>query len=483
MQASDALRHNGDFALDWLKAKADESGNEAVRKSQRQAVDLFGEFLGGSPLEFDGIDTDLLSEWVSWMFSTGYAYGSVMTYLGRLSALYGKAAKERIAPKSDCFSAVKEKLKNASKSSVEVNSIDDCWGKLRALVLTDCSKNPRRQLGKDLVLFSLYNGGLSLDRLAKYKKNEYKGSDEAVQAIVSRNAKPKNKYLFPLHQSELTPKQLRLSISSLYSDALKSVGICLPECEPSTPSDLWAVAASRCGFSAADIAGCVGEASGINPLYSFTVKTELTFERKTEIRSRVVAVLAKDPEDWYAMQFRPYVDYKKLQARLDAVGITLSKTFYPMEEIVRRVGKKMKREQKPVVPGLLFFKSKAAALPGLFSLIGDLAWGYRYSRGPRSPYAVIPQAAIDQYESAIGKFADTIDAYPEGTLHFEPGDTIEITSGDFAGHVAIFEKELRETAGGATRVTHRLRLTGLTSCLWTVDLDPRQLSPARQSLA
>lgn len=482
MQASDALKYNGDFALDWLKAKADESDNEAVRKSQRQAVDLFGEFLGGSPLEFDGIDTDLLSEWVSWMFSTGYAYGSVMTYLGRLSALYGKAAKERIAPKSDCFSAVKEKLKDASKSSVEVNSIDDCWGKLRALVLADCSKNPRRQLGKDLVLFSLYNGGLSLDRLAKYKKSEYQGSDEAVQAIVSRNAKPKNKYLFPLHQSELTTKQLRLSISSIYSDTLKSVGINLSEC---APIDLWAVAASRCGFSAADIAGCVGEISGINPLYSFATKAELTSERKTEILSRVTAVLAKDPEDWYAMQFRPYVDYKKLQARLDAVGITLSKTFYPMEEIVRRVGKKMKREQKPVVPGLLFFKSKATTLPDLFCLIGDLAWGYRYSRGPRSPYAVIPQAAIDQYESAIGKFADTIDAYPEGTLRFEPGDTVEITGGDFTGLLAVFEKELRETSDGATRVTHRLRLTGLTNCLWTVDLDPRQLAPAplRQSLA
>lgn len=483
MQASDALKYNGDFALDWLKAKADESDNDAVRKSQLQAIDLFGRFLGGAAFSFENVNEKLLSEWVSWMFSTGYAYGSVMTYLGRLSAIYGKAAKEGIAPKSDCFFAVKDKLKDASKSSIEVNSIDDCWGKLRALVLADYSKNPHRQLGKDIVLFSLYNGGLSLDRLAKYKKSEYQGSDEAVQAIVNRNAKPKNKYLFPLHQSELTPKQLRLSISSLYSDTLKSVGISLSECSPSTPIDLWAVAAMHCGFSAADIAGCVGETSGINPLYSFAAKAELTSERKTEILSRVTAVLAKDPEDWYAMQFRPYVDYKKLQARLDAVGITLSKTFYPMEEIVRRVGKKMKHEQKPVVPGLLFFKSKATTLPDLFCLIGDLAWGYRYSRGPRSPYAVIPQAAIDQYESAIGKFADTIDAYPEGTLRFEPGDTVEITSGDFAGHLAIFEKELRETAGGATRVTHRLRLTGIANCLWTVDLDPRQLSSARQSLA
>lgn len=63
------------------------------------------------------------------------------------------------------------------------------------------------------------------------------------------------------------------------------------------------------------------------------------------------------------MQFRPFVDYDRVLRRLDENDIAFSQTFYPMREIVRRVGKAIKRTSKPVVPGLFFFKSKAADLP------------------------------------------------------------------------------------------------------------------------
>lgn len=466
-------------AVTLFRVKISEVSNSASRKSFAQVTESFNLFMSGTPVRLSDFNENLVSEWVSWLFCNGYTYKTVVYYVNRLSSLYGKVAGDGLTEGREGFSAVKEKLKKASAISLEINSITDCFGRLRRMVLTDCSTNSARQLAKDLVLFSLYNGGLSFRRLAGYRKDDYQGSDEAVMAIVERYSKAKNKYLFPLNQSERTPNQLESAISSLFSDALRSAGIKLSSYGGSIPVDLWVRTAMNCGIPAADIAGCVEQTDSVNPVCSFAVRNELTAGRIAEIRSRVARILSRNPEDWYAMQFRPHVTYERVQERLMNTGISFTGSFYPMEEIVRRVGKKLKRESRPVIPGLLFFKSRATELPALFFHIGDLAWGYRYDRNARGPYAVIPQKAIEDYERAVGQFVESMDAYPEGTFHFEPGDKVEITGGDFRGQPAIFEKEVRELGDGphaARRISYRLKLAGTANFSWVVELDPRQMA-------
>jgi hypothetical protein len=476
---TDTLSTNAIFAIDWFRVKIDNTPNEAVRKSQQQSIDSFSRFLNGVPIRFEDITEDLLNEWLSWLFCHGYSHGTALTYTLRLSALYGKAIKEGLIIDNGCFAAVKSTLKSASKASLEVNSLSKCFNMLRQLVLTDYSKNQGLQLAKDLVLFSLYNGGLSYDQLAQYKKDDYNGHDEAVKTIVDKYSKPKNKYLFPLHQSERTPNQLKKSVSSLFSDALNTVGIRLSSYDDNLPTDLWALTALRCGIPSADIAGCIGIVDNVNPVYSFAKSDELSAEQKEKIYNHVSRILSKNPEDWYAMQFRPHVNYERIKDRLKSVGIIFSKSFYPMEEIVRRIDKKLIRESRPVIPGLLFFKKRATELPELFFHIGDIAWGYRCSRSIHSPYAIIPQKSIEEYERAVGKFVDSMEAYPEGTFLFEEGDKVEITGGEFCGHPAIFEKEVNQIEKGTyktTKITYRLKLEGIQNCSWVVELDPRQMT-------
>ncbi len=466
------------LAIDWFRVKADETVNEAVRRSQQQAIDLLQKFSGGETITFEDIDENLLNGWVAWNFYHGYSHATVTTYLGRLSALYGKAVKDGLARPSECFTGVKERLKNLSPDALEVFSIKDCFGRLRRLVLADYSKNPALQLAKDIVLFSLYNGGLAFEKLANFQKDGYQGDDEAVSAIVRRYAKPKNKYLFPLNQSERTPRQLDRAVSALFCDALKQVGITLSDYNTETPVNLWALVAMHCGVPSDDIASCVSHADTPS-IFSFAAKQDIPQARKTEIQSRIAKILAKDPEDWYAMQFRPHVTYDRLRDRMDSLGIEFIRSFYPMETIVRRIGGKIKQELRPVTPGLLFFRSKAAEVPELFMQIGDLAWGYRYTRDIRSPYAVIPGSAIEKYEQAIGKFVDFVDAYPQGHLKLESGDKVEIIGGQFAGYPAVFEKEIREIDSAneaCTQITCRLKLVGMDNFSWSVNLDPRMMT-------
>jgi len=468
--------NNPVFVVDCFRVKVAGIQNEAVRKSHGQAVESFNRFMGGTPVTFDDFNEDLLREWVSWIFYQGYSLETVKVYTGRLSALYGKAVKDGVAKANGCFSSVRARLRDASPGGVEVNSDPDCFRKLRRLVRIDCSKNPARQLAKDIVLFSLYNGGLTFDRLAGYRKTDYEGGDRAVLEIVERYSKAKNRYLFPLRQSERTSGQLSGILSSLFADALGMVGINLKAYTSATPVDLWAVAAMRGGISASDIAGCIGSCGMVNPIFSFATRSELSEERIADIRRHVSEILTIDPDYWYAMQFRPRVDYDMIKRRMEETGISFSKSFYPMEEIVRRVGRKMVCESRPVVPGLLFFQCKASALSGIFFHLGDLAWGYRQTRNVRSPYAIISRKDMDTYQKTIGRFTDGMEIYPEGTVHIGEGDRVEIIGGDLMGHPATFEKEIRETSKGSEdvrRIIYRLRLMGNNNIEWVVRVDPR----------
>jgi len=465
--------------VDCFRAKVSGISNPKTLQSIDQAVDTFHRFMGGTPVAFDDLNEELLSEWISWLFYHNYSYSTVLLYLKNLSSLYGKIVKDGLINDNGCFKKIKAKLRDVSTGGVEINSDPQCFQKLRQLVHADCSKNAQRQLAKDIVLFAVYNGGMTFEKLSSYKKTDYEGTDKSVLEIVDRYSKPKNKYLFPLNQSEKTPKQLYRTISALFSDALKMVNINLSTYNYATSINLWAMAAMRCGIAASDIAGCIGQTSLVNPIFSFASKRDLSITTKAGIRQLVSLILTKDPDNWYAMQFRPRVNYDMIKQRMKAMDIRFKDSFYPMEEIIRRVGKKMVSESKPIVPGLLFFKCKASELPEIFFHIGDLAWGYRQTRNVRSPYAVISHNDIQIYQNTIGKFTSNMQIFPSGTVALRDGDKVEIIGGNFIGRPARFEKEIEQPSketDNVKRIIYRLKLMGDNNIEWVVDLDPRLVS-------
>lgn len=465
------------FAVDWFRVKAAEVSNPNTVLHLHKAIDSFNYFMGGTPVPLSDIDEDLLNEWVSYLFYKGYKYSSILTYLSKLSALFGKAVKEGLVQRNDCFSKTTARLREIPHSQLEINADAKVFDKLRNLILMDCSKQPYRQIAKDIVLFSVFCGGLTYKQIANYKKDDYLGSNTAILAIVRRYAKPKNKYLFPLEQSSRTPKQLESAIAEIFKDALSWVGIKLSLYSTATPIDLWSIAAMRSGFYASDIAGCIGNSGMINPMFSFAKAAELDGDRVAEIRERVTEVLTKDPDDWYAMQFRPRVNIDMITERMKSCHIAFQRTFYPMEEIVRRVGKKKIYESKPIVPGLLFFKIKASALTALFRHIGDLAWGYRQTRDVCSPYAVISRKAIELYQMTIGQFDESTEVFPAGTLELRPGDRLEIIGGSFLGRPATFDADSRHSG----RTVYRLKMLGDNDIEWSIDTDARLVRKISES--
>ncbi len=473
---TEVSEHNPPSVVDLFRVKLEDMTNQDTIYRFAKVVDSFGQFIGGTPVTVEDFNEHLLCEWVSWLFLRGYAYTTVAHHVNKLGALYGKLLKDGQASDKDLFPRLKAKLAAVSPHGVEINSDKQCFSKLRRLVHLDCSTNPPKQLAKDIVLFAIYNGGMTFEKIGNFKKDDYRGNDAAIIEIVERYSKPKNKYLFPLNQSELTPKQLRGRISGLFSDALKTVNIDLREYTPAIAIDLWAIAAAKCNISASDIASCVDTPEFTNPGFSFAHTTEMPSERREDIRRYVSRILSKNPENWYAMQFRPYVKIDMVKKRLQDKDIRFKDTYYPMEEIYRRTGKKIIKETKPVVPGLLFFRCKATEVSEVFYNIGDLAWGYRQTRNVRSPYAVINEKAIMDYRNAIGTLTDGMDVYLDGTIELQEGDYVEIIGGAFCGLPAIIDKIKRQNKqSDIKRIVYKLNLMGNNNIEWAVNIDPHLL--------
>ncbi|MCM1378728.1 MAG: hypothetical protein NC190_01315, partial [Bacteroides sp.] len=235
-------------------------------------------------------------------------------------------------------------------------------------------------------------------------------------------------------------------------------------------------AALDCGIPAAHIAGCLYPALPADPVFAFIRPAELSADSRLELRSQLSRLLSSDPAEWYAMQLRPHVSYQALTERVSASGITLSATYYPTEEIYRRTRKRLVACTRPVVAGLLFFQARAAQLTDLFAAVGDLAWGYRQTRSPRSPYARIPAAQIDCYRRTIGSFTPDMDILPAGATPLRPGDRVEIIGGEFMGHTATVARQL-------SRTIYRLKLLGSNAIEWVVDLPTPLITPAADSTA
>jgi len=445
-----------------------------------QAVGAFNRFMGGTPVELAELEEGLLCEWVAWMSLEGYTRSTVRLYLKYLSSLYGKASKSGLVHDNGCFTEVMSKLEEIGEITPDSPLLPcdpDFFPKLRRLVQADYVRSPGLRLAKDVVLFCLYQGGMTFGQIAAYRKDGYTGDDGAVLEIVGRYTKARNKYLFPLRQSSRTAKQLERAVSALFTAALDSVCLSVPSrTDVWLGYEMWACAAHGCGIPAGVISRRISLSGVPGSLIGIAGGSRVTaaagYAEGDAVR-RVSHLLSQDPCRWYAMQFRPHVTYDKVLARLASCPARIIDTYYPMEEIYKRVGKKIVGTGKPLFPGLLFFRAKASEVARLFGAIGDMAWGYRRGRGPGSAYAEISAAELRRCQLAIGSLSPGMEVYPAGTLEPRAGDRLEVIGGEFRGHGATFEKTVN--TGG--RVIYRLRLIGSNAIEWSVDLPPHLVHP------
>ncbi len=460
--------------IDFFRLKSSESKSRASVGNMTRAVDSFCRFAGGAEINFDSFDESLLGEWVAHQLFCGYYTKTVAYNISKIAALYNKAVESGLAEPNEAFPRVLAKVSDPSAARFDGRNHKDALQRLQSIIRTDYTSQPRKQLAKDILLFAIYNGGLTFGQIASFKKDDYSGDNGHIVDIVNKYAKPKRKYLFPLDKAHSTARQLTRAMADMLHDLLSGVDLRLSATPEYTALDLWCDVAMGSGVSASEIAACIAPRNGANALTAFVKPPELDAERISDIRNRIVTVLTDNPVRWYAMHFRRNVDYGMITKRLKDKGINLVEIYYPMEEILRKVGRRKVFENRPVISWLLFFREHVAGVNKLYYEIGDLAWGYRQSRDVRSPYTSISDKAVRAYQDAVGILSPDMQLLPDEAVEFNEGDCLVVLGGELNGRPAVFLSKKKSPKGEkGNKIVYRVKLAGGKNVNWIVDRDPR----------
>ncbi len=479
---ADTQENNPVCPIDFFRLKSSESKSRASVGNMIRAIDSFCRFAGCAEIDFDSFDESLLGEWVAHQLFGGYYTKTVAYNISKIAALYNKAVESGLAEPNEAFSRVLAKVSTSSAARFDGCNHKDVFRKLQLIVRTDYSLHPQKQLAKDMLLFAVYNGGLTFEQVASFRKDDYSGDNRHVADIVNRYAKPKRKYLFPLDQAHSTAKQVSRAMAAMLSDLLFGVGLRLSAIPEYTALDLWCAVAMGCGVSASDIAACIAPQNGVNALTAFVRPAELNDGGISGIRDRVITALTDNPVHWYAMHFRRNVDYDMIIQRLNDAGINPVEIYYPMEEIIRKVGHRKVFENRPVISWLLFFREHVADVNRLYYEIGDLAWGYRQSRDVRSPYASISDKAVRNYKEAIGVLNTDTQLLPDEAVELNEGDCLVVLGGELNGRPAVFlSKKKSSKDGGENKIVYRVKLVSGKNVNWIADWDPRLVRKITES--
>ena len=441
-----------------------------------KAVNSLAAYADISPENCPVASAEFLNNWIVAMNRNGISLNTASHYVNVIAALYSKAVEAGVAEKSDCFTTVKTNLKLFGSDIWKGAIADEHFSRFILFLKNGSRLKGDDRVYADVALFSIINRAMSVESVAMLKRDDLADFDEASAEIADRHCAATRKYVFPLRQSVLTPKQLAADLCLRISKLMSDRGIAIAGDANHTIRSYWAFAALKVGASGSmALQMCGGTPSGLPvlKLCGGNAAADVSPEAVARLTQAVNGIFLTNPMRWFAMRMRPGVKFKQLETRIKASADMQLELFYPLEEIARRKGNKIVWASKPIISDIVFFKSRYTDVQPLFAAIGDAAWCYKSG----GVYASIPDAEMKKFQYAIGKFTSETEIYPLGTIPLEKNDRVEIIGGPFSGYTATYDSTRYEDEGGETpaRVVYRLIMPSGNGMEWVLDMDPWQV--------
>lgn len=437
----------------FLRSAIDIPLSVSSKNARRQVVNAFLRLCGDKFTSFGDISYDSLAEWVIKMSFEGYSLKTTAYYLKILSAIYTDAVSAGLAEPTDAFVAIGSRL-SAFPAEVLTEQFD--FNELKRFVCSLSEHIASNSLSENIVLYAILGGGLTSKSVVQLKRDDFRADISALEEIKKHFARPRASYLFPLRRDDRTVATLSREVELRMQSVLTSEGL------KGGADAIWAAAALSIGVDAGAILAILGHIPADVPMFGLVELRELSDDERSAILKQVADVLVDNPVRWMAMQLRSGVKFEDMLAlsRLKADAV-----YYPFRKVAKRSGSRMTFESRPIIPGLVFFRSRLTDVPELFRRIGALAWVYRLNDSSAAPYAVIPSEQMREFQLAIGVFSSDNDTTVPRNL--KPGDTVEFIGGDFRGLTARIQS--------VAPTVYRLLLPALNGINWQIDADPRLL--------
>ena len=393
-----------------------------------------------------------LEDWVVAMYCHGLTSKTAIHYLDLISALYSETAAGLSLPPSSAFADVKRRLKGALPFIWTPTDLFEALPAFLRFLKTDprSGDDPLDFVYRDILLVSMLLGAKPVEEVALMRREEVENVASPARELLAYHTDAKRKYVFPLSQTAYTPRQFRKKLEDEMATLLDRRLVSRFGDIDITVRSYWAATALQCGLSPHRVAATVGRLPFKLPILSICSEVGEREESTNAIDSFLVA----NPLQWYAMRLRRGVRFSQLEACLKIFGSEgkLPELFYPVEEITKRIGKRIKYRKKPVIHDIVFFRYRVTDIPQLFRKIGDLAWCYRTG----GAYAAISPKAMSLFQQTVGQFTPDYEVGESGMLTLAPRERVVVVGGLFSG----LEGEVLETESYAEGVVYRLRLFG-----------------------
>lgn len=483
--------------LEYFRSAIPDFGKSA-QKSYGKALVSLESFMRAFSLQYESLSTTLLADWLVSLSLSGHSLSTLQLYLNAISAISGEIDKDG---SEEAGNVDFTRLRSILKEIIEEVATGESAAN-RKITLKSSENSPvKPAILRALHLTAVIAGGITIESAARLRREDLAGLPESVREITAPFEDPRRRYLFPLEQSDYTPRQLARRLASAFATAADPSIRRLP-----SPAEHWLRNALSLGATPSEAIGALGR----NPMPGNPIIRLLGDippageEQRERLMTLVTEALTDNPLRWYALRLRQGVTPEELTTRIKGneaisklIGVTTdfklntaeSRIFYPTQRVAHRTSAGIHHTIEPLLPGILFMRLRSTELLPLLREIGDIAWIYRDPASRESGYAAIPDRQMNAFQLAIGVFTEETRVAPLGTIAPRPGQKVIILGGPLAGHTATFIKtrpskkkgdlptEDIETADTLPldRVLYRLTLPGLNGIEWEADLDPRLL--------
>lgn len=462
--------HSNREFLDFFRSTLSGMSAESVMRYRRTISEL-EIFLVGHRVRLADLSERLVADWATELLCRGLAKSTVVRHLDSLNAMVKNAAKEGLIAPNNAARSVSKSLSTIKNLPVLLSgsAFEGCLAILRN-ALKEREGNAHNAF-QDMVLFAMLNGASGLDTVALVKKKNLPEYNGMIRAILMRNVDSRRDYVFDLHQSALTSRQLKSAISagvlSVFSHYIDEAGF-----DPDgLVRSMWAACAMRSGLTASEaLAYAGGPAPYAVP--EFCHQSTVNDDGKSSWIATVNSMLASEMPQWYVMQMRRGVSYDELRKEIYDKIHPCPMLYYPCETILKQRGDKRSEVERPYIDRTVFFKSDPEKVMPMFSTIGDKAWCYRVLSVPGAPYAVVPLREMERFQRAIGMFTPDIEIHPLGALTPMPGETVVLIKAGFNNRTATVEDIINKECGSAI---FRVKLNTDNGYEFRIDVDARQI--------
>lgn len=411
---------------------------------------------------------ETLTGWVASLFLAGKKAATVKRYLCRLHVVYLDWMTDSETTE-DPFKGVLHMA--VKENQVDLDALQSSLGIIRKSISTRVYVGDEGKW-RAIFFWLLYSPNTTLEDIANLKfESAGKACPQIAEIIESMNSSHGRKYIFDLGQAD---KRITGMVRDIKENlrrisgpfGLKISGDNIRE----GLSALWILASLKAGITVEEIKAMMPLVPKDFQILDYVTPAEISAARRNEILCRVADAINDTTTRWYVLNMRDKITPDNVKEFIFGEFPDLfehMQFFYPTHYIYRESRrKKLVKQEVPFLPGLLFVKVRSDMVGLIMRKITKLAWGYKYANTPDSPYSVIPQKSMMDFQRHIGVFSEDIKVeLIENNKPMAQGQIVRVLRSDFYGMLG----EIQSVKNNDNTVYYTIQLTDDTAVKITLE--------------